>query len=261
MKIGVFQPACGGTTLDERLRRLTAALEAQPVDLVVCPELFASGYNVGEELERLAEPADGPTREAFAAIARATGAAILYGYPEAADGRLYNSAACVGPDGALLANHRKRLNSPGSFEEDAFDLGDERTLFTYRDVTIGVVICFEVELCEGVRDAALHGAQLVLAPSALVSKWDVVARKMIPTRAFENGVYLAYANHGGTENGFTYLGESRIVGPDGRDIAVAGSGEDMLVATLDVERVRAAQTRMPYLRNATRLLSRAVAGH
>lgn len=258
MKIGVFQPACGGATRDERLRRLADALTAHPVDLVVCPELFASGYNVGDDLRRLAEPVDGPFGRAITALAEATRAAILYGYPETADGRRYNSAACIGPDGTLLANHRKRLNSPGSFEEDTFDLGSRPTLFTYRGVRIGVVICFEAELSEPTRAAALDGAELIAAPSALVDQWKMVARKLIPTRAFENGVYVAYSNHGGTENGFTYLGESRIVAPDGRDEAVAGTGEEMLVATLDPERVRAAQARMPYLANARRLPRSAV---
>lgn len=253
MRIGVFQPACGGATRDERLRRLADALTAKPVDFVVCPELFASGYNVGEALRSLAEPVDGPFSAAIADLAKATGTAILYGYPEAADGRLYNAAACVGPDGALLANHRKRLNSPGSFEEDYFSPSPGGTLFTYRGVRIAVLICFEIELSEPAREAALEGAQLIAAPSALVDQWEVVARRMIPTRAFENGVYLAYANHGGTENGFTYLGESRIIAPDGCEEAVAGAGEEMLVATFDAERVRAAQTRMPYLANAEKL--------
>jgi predicted amidohydrolase len=253
MKIGVFQSACGGVTRDERLRRLAAALTAHPVDLVVCPELFASGYNVGAELRSLTEPLGGPFCAAVASLARATGAAILYGYPEAAGGRLYNSVACVGPDGALLANHRKRLNSPGSFEEDYFSPSPGGTIFTYRGVKIAVLVCFEIELSEPAREAALEGVHLIAAPSALVDKWEVVPRRLIPTRAFENGVYLAYANHGGTENGFTYLGESRIVAPDGHEEAVAGAGEETLVATVDLERVRAAQERMPYLVNARRL--------
>jgi predicted amidohydrolase len=254
VKIGVFQAACGGASRDARLRRLAEALAANPVDFVVCPELFASGYNVGAELRSRAEPVDGSFNAVIASLAKATGAAILYGYPEAADGRLYNSAACVGPDGALLANHRKRLNSPGSFEEIYFSPSPGGTSFTYRGVKIAVLICFEIELSEPAREAALEGAQLIAAPSALVSQWEVVARRMIPTRAFENGVYLAYANHAGTENGFTYLGESRIVAPDGCEEAVAGAGEEMLVATFDAERVRAAQARMPYLANARRLI-------
>lgn len=43
MRLGVFQADCGGLGLDERLSRLEGALKGQTLDLVVCPELFASG--------------------------------------------------------------------------------------------------------------------------------------------------------------------------------------------------------------------------
>ena len=66
------------------------------------------------------------------------------------------------------------------------------------------------------------------------------------------GVWLAYANHAGHENGFDYLGGSRIVAPDGRIEAVAGAEETLIVATIDTERVDAAQKRLPYLRDCKR---------
>ena len=88
--------------------------------------------------------------------------------------------------------------------------------------------------------------------TALVAQWDVVASRIVPARAFENGVWLGYANHGGEENGLTYLGGSRIVAPNGDEIAVAGQGQDFITAEIDTDRVHAAQTRLPYLRDVKR---------
>ena len=253
MRIGIFQCAGGGLTAERRLAGLRAAiLGADPADkpdLVLCPELFLSGYNVGADLAALAEPARGPGFERIAAIAADLGTAIVYGYPERGEDCIYNAAAFVSADGEWLANHRKQLNSPASFEEAYFTPGDRPTLLDYANLRIALLICYEVEFPEAVRNAALSGAQLVLVPTALVARWDVVASRVVPARAFENGVWLAYANHAGHENGFDYLGGSKIVAPDGKIEAEAGAGEALISAILDPVRVEAAQARLPYLRD------------
>ncbi len=254
MKIGVFQPAGGGLTVDERIQRLQAAIsayqnEAESLDLVLCPELFVSGYNVGDDLIKLAQPAQGDFYQIVKDLAAHTNCSIVYGYPERVEQRLFNSAACVAPDGQLLANHRKQLNSPGSFEEDYFTPGDCATYFDYSGIKVAIMICYEVEFPEVVRIVAANGAHLVLVPTALVAQWEVVAEKLVPTRAFENGVWLAYANHAGHENGFDYFGGSKIVAPNGEVKAHAGEVENLIVTEIDLASVIAAQKRLPYLRD------------
>jgi predicted amidohydrolase len=71
----------------------------------------------------------------------------------------------------------------------------------------------------------------------------------MPTRAFENGCYLLYANHSGTEGGLNYLGCSCIIGPDGRDLARASADGELLIGHLLLERVTAARIRLPYFRD------------
>ncbi|MBL6932085.1 MAG: hydrolase, partial [Rhodospirillales bacterium] len=105
----------------------------------------------------------------------------------------------------------------------------------------------DVEFPEFVREAALAGAEIILAPTALRSRWGFVANKMIPTRAFENGVFLLYANHAGREGTSEYLGESVIVGPDGAELARAGSGEEVLGARLVSANIERARKTLPYL--------------
>ena len=254
MQLSIFQSSGGGLNPEQRFARLRSAIKASvqgggKPDLVLCPELFTSGYNVADELSSLAEVSRGPTFEQIATIAREFQTAIVYGYPEQGDGCLYNSAAFVSAQGELVVNHRKRLNSPGSFEEDYFTPGDQASVVQYRNWRIAVLICYEVEFPEAVRNAALDGAQLVLVPTALIDQWDVVASRVVPARAFENGVWLAYANHAGHENGFDYLGGSKIVAPDGVIEADAGAAEELISTVIDTDRVVAAQKRLPYLRD------------
>jgi predicted amidohydrolase len=97
------------------------------------------------------------------------------------------------------------------------------------------------------RHVAGLGAELVAVPTALSAEWGWVARTMLPTRAYENGLFLAYANHAGHENGLDYLGASFIAAPDGRELARAGSGPEVLLAEIDPARVAAARARLPYL--------------
>ena len=222
MRAAIFQDSTAGLTPADRLGRLADAAAEADAGLLVCPELFMSGYAAGEAIRRYAEPSDGSFAQGVAEIARATKTAIVYGYPEAADGVLYNATQCIDTSGRSLANHRKVVLPPG-FESDYFATGSGLTTFELDGMKFGLLICYEVEFAEAARTAALAGVHAILAPTALAAQWGVVAGQVVPSRAFENGVHVLYANHAGREGGVTYLGGSCIVGPDGKDLARAGN--------------------------------------
>ena len=252
MKAGIFQCACEGLSPSRRLQKLEKMLQQQELDLLVCPELFMSGYAVGERLLELAESVNGEFSQRIAELAQRYQTAIVYGYPERADDQLFNSAACIGRDGKLLANHRKLMLPPG-FEADYFCAGDKATLFDLAGLRCALLVCYDVEFPELVRTMAAAGAQVIIVPTALAEQWGVVANSVIPSRAFENGVWLVYANHAGMEADIRYLGESCIVAPDGQDVVRAGAEECLISAILDAGRVTACQQRLPYLQEYQRL--------
>jgi predicted amidohydrolase len=250
LRTAIFQYAARDERPERRLERLHEALRAArhgPFDLVVCPELFLSGYNVGARVAELAEPADGAFFRAAAAIARDCRTALLYGYPEAAAGnRIFNAAVCIGSDGRLRANHRK-LRLPSESERRWFTTGESYTIVDIGGFRVALLVCYDVEFPEAVRACALSGADVVVAPTALKAEWAFVARQLVPTRAFENGVFVLYANYCGHENGFDYLGESCIVAPGGEEIARAGRGEELLAGVLERDRIAEARRRLAYL--------------
>lgn len=228
------------------LESVLPQVASQGTDLLVLPELFATGYNIGALVLERAEPADGPIAQAVAALSRSFGIAIHYGFAEADGPVVFNSAQCFGPDGTRLGAHRKLVIPPG-FEREHFSTGHGCKLFTYKGIRVGTLICYDAEFPEAVRHVASLGAELVLVPTALGAQWEWVAQRMIPTRAYENGVYLAYANSAGVENGLKYLGQSFIAAPDGRELARAGSEEEIIYGILEPDRVVTAQSRLPYL--------------
>lgn len=234
---------------EARLDWLAAQLPkavAAGANLVALPELFAHGYNIGDTLRTLAEPQDGPLRARIGELACAHGLAILYGYAERAGDRIFNTAACVDASGALVGHHRKLAIPPG-FEQGIFTAGAGIRLFDLAGLRIAILICYDAEFAETARHAATLGAQLIVVPTALGAAWGWVADQMIPTRGYENGVYLAYINHAGVEEDMHYLGRSLIAAPDGQELARAGAAAEMLIAEIDHARVTAAQARLPYL--------------
>ncbi len=246
MRVGIFQCAGGGLTPQQRLDKLANAIEINDLDLIICPELFSSGYNIGADVRSLAEPADGPVARQVKQIARNSATAIVFGYPEKDGDQIFNAAACISAHGELLANHRKLMIPPG-FEQQYFDSGSQITLFDLGGMTCAILVCFDAEFPEAMRATVRAGAQLVIVPTALQDQWPVVAEKVMPTRAFENGVWLAYANHAGEENGTRFLGSSCIIAPDGSDGARAGVHEQIISCEVDGKAVARAQNRLPYL--------------
>ena len=97
------------------------------------------------------------------------------------------------------------------------------------------------------RTYALQGVELVLVPTALMLPFDFIPEKMVPTRAFENQVFIAYANRIGTEGELTYAGLSVLAAPDGVDLARAGRGEELIMAEVDFAAAEAARAANPYL--------------
>ena len=247
-RLAVGQSPAELATVKDRLGWLSGvmpAVAAEGADLLILPELFASGYNIGEYIAARAEPADGPFAQAVAALAKTHGVAIHYGFPEVDGEVIFNAAQCIGPDGARLGGHRKLAIPPG-FEGDHFTPGRGCTLFSYRGVRIATLICYDAEFPETARHVASMGAELVLVPTALGAQWEWVAQRMIPTRAYENGVFLAYANSAGSEHGMTFLGQSFIATPDGQELARATTHAQVIYGTLHLDNVTAAQKRLPY---------------
>ncbi|MFI6414186.1 carbon-nitrogen hydrolase family protein [Streptomyces sp. NPDC050585] len=231
--------------LDEAAARAAAG----GAGLLVAPELFLTGYAIGADIARLAEPADGPSAREAAAIAVRHGLAIAYGYPERDGEAVYNSARLVGADGTLLTNYRK-THLYGGFEQDWFTPGDQPVVQAeVGGVRVGLMICYDVEFPENVRAHALAGTDLLLVPTALMHPAEIVAESVVPVRAFENQLYIAYANRTGPEGDFEFVGLSALAGPDGTARARAGRGEELVTGDADPELLRRSRDENPYLRD------------
>ena len=95
--------------------------------------------------------------------------------------------------------------------------------------------------------------QLILAPTGQSSHWPAAAKYICRSRAFENGIFMAYANSTGNLNGINFIGESKIIGPDGLDIINAKKDEKVIVAEIDTNQITLIRKKLPYLEDSRAL--------
>lgn len=215
--------------------------------LLVVPEMFLTGYAIGDDIARLAEPADGDSAGAIAETAGRHGLAVAYGYPERAGEHVFNAAQLISADGVRLANYRK-THLFGCFERDHFTPGEQPVVQAdLGGLRVGIMICYDVEFPENVRAHALAGTDLLLVPTAQMHPFQFVAESLVPVRAFENQMYVAYVNRVGREGEFEFVGLSTLAAPDGVARARAGRGEELLLADADPGFLAASREANPYL--------------
>ncbi|MCE1179361.1 MAG: carbon-nitrogen hydrolase family protein [Micrococcales bacterium] len=245
--IAIWQ--CAPTVRDQasNLSRLeSAAREARAsgATLLVAPELVLTGYDIGE-----LDPGEGAdAAHQLARVAASTGTALVVGVATPrADGGHDNSSLVIDGDGTLLAQYRKS-HLFADVDRSRFTAGDAPfAIVDLLGLKVATMICYDVEFPESVRAAALAGAHLLAVPTANMEPFRVIGDVVIPCRAWENQIFVAYANHCGAEGTTRYVGASLIAGPDGTILARAGQAEEILVAEISAETVSAAQRDNPYL--------------
>jgi predicted amidohydrolase len=236
MRIGLLQFAPRLGDIRANLDHIVHSLSQIRADLVVLPELCTTGYMFASrsEVTRLSEPVpSGPTCTTMAKLSRDTKSTIVWGMPERAGMRVFNSAVMVTPQGVFHVYHKAHLFVD---EKDSFDRGDSPfPVFDVGLVKVGMLVCFDHFFPEAARSLALHGAQVICHPSNLVLEY---AHTNSVTRAVENRVFWILANRTGSETlgekTLTFNGRSQIVAPDGRLLGRAGpDSEETLIAELD----------------------------
>ncbi|MGW1270730.1 carbon-nitrogen hydrolase family protein [Streptomyces sp. NPDC002491] len=252
MRTALLQSSGRPGSADENLKVLDEAADraaAAGAGLLVTSEMFLTGYAIGDDVARLAEPADGDSADAVAETAARHGIAIAYGYPERSGDTVYNAVQLISADGDRLANYRK-THLFGCFEREHFTEGARAVVQAeLNGLTVGLLICYDVEFPENVRAHALAGTDLLVAPTAQMHPFQFVAESMIPVRAFENQMYIAYVNRVGREGEFEFVGLSALAGPDGVARARAGRAEELVLADVDPVALAASREANPYLRD------------
>jgi predicted amidohydrolase len=255
----------------DKIRGFVERAARDSVEIIVFPECCITGYwflrHLGRsELVALAEPVfDGPSSQVLIGLAEETGMTIGAGLVELGEDRhLYNTYVVAMPNGE--ARRHRKLHA---FVSEFISSGSEYTVFdTPHGCRVGVLTCYDNNIGENVRITALGGAEILLAPhqtggckSPDPHTMGQVDRKLweerynnpeaieeelrglkgrgwlmrwLPTRAHDNGVFLAFSNGVGVDDDEIRTGNAMIIDPYGRILVETWrAGDDMVVADLD----------------------------
>jgi predicted amidohydrolase len=230
------------STIGENLSKIAAALaraSRRRADAVLFPECATTGYGADFRSLRRAD-----LREALGAVAglaRTLRINVLVGSPVFSGKRLYNALVVFDRAGRPVHCYAKCQLTVE--DRKVFSPGDGVALFELDGIPATAMICHERRYPELVRLGVMSGARIVFHPNAgldslAVSREKRGGRDGMDVRAFENAVYYVFANSVGPQGkGKWSAGDSKIVGPDRRRLALADNrGEAVLFADLDLSK-------------------------
>jgi predicted amidohydrolase len=227
-----------------RALEVAEAARRRHVDLLIFPEVFM--YRPPAEETRppaeIAETLDGPFMQGVTRAAAEHGLYLVMGVWERAPGetyRAYNTAVLLSPAGERLAVYRKvhLYDSFNGRESDRIVPGNEPPPVATTPLgRIGLQICYDIRFPEWSRILALGGAEILVVPTAWVSgplkeeHWITLVR----ARAIENTCWVAAAGQIQHDR----IGRSLVVDPMGVIVADGGDEPGLVVAEVDLDRVR-----------------------
>jgi predicted amidohydrolase len=248
------QPCATDANLEKAIA-LTRAAAAQAADIVLLPETFTTGYDVGNRLPSVAEPVPGPTTDRLCSVAEELGVYLYGSIIERSGDACHNTGVFVAPAGGLLTAYRKvHLFAD---EKTMFAPGERAGIVETPLGTFGLTICMDLLFPEYVRGLVLSGAEYILNSTdwlrwGALDEWEWCSeqpRALARIRALENTVGLAMACQWGTEGEFTKFGHSCIVSPSGRILAGIEGGEGVVVHDLSMASVESWRRIATYLKD------------
>jgi len=240
MKIGYVQIHPLFSEKDANFEQVNGLLQGVKADLLVLPELFATGYAFisKREVQSLAEALDGPTFQFLKEQSQKTGAVLIGGFAEKNGNKIYNSALCVYKNKIIGVYRKIHLYYR---EKKWFLPGDNAPrVLKVKGVNIGMMICFDWFFPETIRTLALQGAEIIAHPSNLVLPY---CQKAMQTHCLVNRVYAITSNRIGREkrgdDDFTFTGRSQITSCNGEILSSSQDNKtDIAVVEIDNEKAR-----------------------
>jgi predicted amidohydrolase len=250
MKVICFQLERGDWAKEEAVERALNTIENAPkADLMILPEVWATGFFRFDEYAAEAELINGPLVKTMAAKAAELSTHILMGSFVERDGdNLYNTSLFIDDSGEVIARYRKiHLFGYQSLERDLISPGRDITVVDTPWGRIGLATCYDLRFPEFYRLMLDQGAIIFLIasawPLARIEAWNLFCR----ARAHENLSFLLACNCAGSDQGLQYAGASQIVDPYGKVISQGGQDGGLIMAEIDPDLVKQARKDFPAL--------------
>jgi len=231
-----------------KARKLAEEARGQDAELLVLPEMFATGFSMDTTVT--AEPLDGPTPNFLRNLARDLEMAVVGGFVLARppDTRPLNVALAVDRRGEHLALYAKMHLIALLGEDGSYEPGEGPVPFDLGPIRAAAFICYDLrfpELFRAVVDVC--GLVMVIAswPATRQLHWDL----LLQARAVESQGFVVGVNRVGEGGGHVFTGGSAIIDPLGQVLAKAGDEERLIIADLNPAKVTEVRGTLPFLRD------------
>ncbi|HKT99361.1 MAG TPA: carbon-nitrogen hydrolase family protein [Paraburkholderia sp.] len=212
-------------------------------DLMVFPEATLTGFPTRENVRDVAETLSGPSLSAVRDAARNAKVAVAVGLAERDGERFYNTTVLVDERGEIALRYRK--THLWATDVGVFTPGDRFEVCEFKGMTVGLLICYDIEFPETARALGMLGAEMLVVTNGNMDPFGPVHRRAIVARAMENQMFAALVNRiGDGDDNLTFPGESALISPFG-DVLAELENEDA-VLPVTVERALLAQSREHY---------------
>jgi len=220
-------------------------------DLVLLPETFTTGFSM--EVERLGEPAGGPSAQWLAQLAQRLDAAVAGSIITADGGHYYNRLHWATPDGELRAYDKRHLFRMGR-EHEHFTPGRSAWTVPWRGFNVCPQVCYDLRFpVFSRRRAGLEYDLLIYVanwPAARAAAW----RQLLRARAIENLAYVVGVNRIGADgHGVPHAGDSAAIDFLGQPLIDCGDAATVATVTFEAAPLLAFRHKFPAHLDADRV--------
>ena len=205
-------------------------------DVLVLPETWNTGFFPKEKLTELSCKDGDEVKSHIGTLAKQYGVNIVAGsVSNVRDGKVFNTAMVFDRDGECIAEYDKTHLFTPMGEDDYFTGGDHLCSFTLDSVKCGIIICYDIRFPELTRSLALQGLDMLFVLSQWPKERIFHLRTLTTARAIENQMFVICCNSCGTAEKTVYGGNSAIIEPFGKTLALAGKNEEIISAICDMQ--------------------------
>jgi 5-aminopentanamidase len=208
--------------------------------VAVLPELFLPGYDLPglatDSARDVVDPAGDPRLDALRTACLETETVAIVGASVRSGTRRTIGVLVVDRDGSVRHAYDKQHLL--SAEARIFEPGSDRTIVTVDGWPLGLAVCYDGCFPEHARAYADDGALGYVAPAAYVVGSEHRRDVYYAARALDNGCYVVFADLVGPCGAESFSGGSAIYDPEGQPVARARVGREVVVATLDADRLQ-----------------------
>lgn len=219
----------------------------EPVDVIVLPEMFNTGFTMNTAL---AEPMNLTTTRWMRQMAKQHHALVVGSFAVNEGGSFFNRLLCVRPDGTYVQSDKRHLFRMGE-ENNHYTAGNARLTFEWKGWKICPLVCYDLRFPVWSRNLQSDPYDILLYvanwPARRAHAWST----LLQARAIENQCYVMGVNRIGADgNGLEYRGDSVALDYLGEPVAMLTNQETEKVVHISKAELTAYRQNFPALSDA-----------